>query len=80
MSRFLKLTNHVLNTRDIHKIVIHPNKYLIHFVSKKITGYCFAFLGNGIGNISSHTWEIEVCKTNHSTDYEKVTKWIENEP
>lgn len=35
MSKFLKLTNFILNTNDIHRIVIHPNKYLIHIVSRK---------------------------------------------
>ncbi len=35
MSKFLKLTNFVLNTNDIHKIIIQPNKYCIHIASKK---------------------------------------------
>lgn len=29
MSRFLRLTNFLLNTNDIHQIVIQPNKYYI---------------------------------------------------
>jgi hypothetical protein len=37
MSKFIKLTNFLLNTNDIHKIVIQPNKYYI--VDKKID--CF---------------------------------------
>jgi len=35
MSKFIKLTNILFNTNDIHKIVIQPNKYLIHIVGKK---------------------------------------------
>jgi len=73
MSRFIKLTNFLLNTNDIHKIVIQPNKYYIHIVSKKIEGFNWGF---GISNISSFTSEIEVCETKHSIDYKIVSDWI----
>ena len=76
MSKFLKLTNFLLNTNDIHKIVIKPNKYLFHIVSKKMDGFNWGIGGFGIGNISSYTYEFEVCETNHSTDYKIVTDWI----
>jgi hypothetical protein len=39
MSKFLKLTNILFNTNDIHKIVIIPNKYYIHIVNKQIRGF-----------------------------------------
>lgn len=81
MSKFLKLTNFLLNTNDIHKIVIHPNKYYIHIVSKEIDGFN---LGGGFGvgnisfgNISSYTCKIEVCETNNSNDYKIVSDWID---
>jgi hypothetical protein len=77
MSKFLKLTNFLLNTNDIHKIVIQPNKYYIHIVGKKIDGFTWGVGGFGLGNISSYTSEIEVCKTNHSIDYKIVTDWID---
>ena len=77
MSKFLKLTNYLLNTNDIHRIVIHPNKYCIHIVNKKMDGIYWGIGGFGIGNISSYTSEIEVCKTNHSIDYKIVTDWID---
>ena len=73
MSRFIKLTNFLLNTNDIHKIVIQPNKYYIHIVSKKIEGFNWGF---GIGSISSFTSEIEVCETKNSIDYKIVSNWI----
>ena len=76
MLKFLKLTNFLLNTNDIHKIVIKPNKYHIHIVSKKIDGFNWGIYGFGIGHISSYTSEIEICKKNHSTDYKIVTNWI----
>lgn len=77
MSKFIKLTYHLFNTNDIHKIVIHPNKYIIHIVSKKIDGNSWSIGGFGIGYISSHTYEIEVCEKKHSTDYKLVTAWID---
>ena len=76
MSKFIKLTNFLLNTHDIHQIVIQPNKYYIHIASKKINGFNWAIYGFGLGNISSYTSEIEVCETKHSTDYKIVSDWI----
>jgi hypothetical protein len=76
MSRFLKLTNFIFNANDIHKIVIHPDKYCIHIVNKKMEGYAFGFLSVGIGTIQSDSSKIDVCKTAHSTDYNLVTDWI----
>jgi hypothetical protein len=31
----------------------------------------------GLGHISSHTSEIEVCETTHSSDYKIVSDWID---
>jgi hypothetical protein len=80
MSKFLRLTNFLFNTNDIHKIVIKPNKYYIHIVSKNIYGFYWGIGYFGLGNISSCTSEIEVCETNHSTDYKIVTDWIQTNP
>ena len=77
MSKFLKLTNFLINTNDIHKIVIQPNKYCIHIVSKKLDGFNWGIGGFGIGYIYSYTSEVEVCETKHSTDYKIVTDWID---
>jgi len=55
MSKFLKLTSFLLNVNDIHKIVIHPNKYYIHIVSKKINGSNVNIYHFGMGTISSYT-------------------------
>ena len=76
MWKFIKLTNFLLNANDIHKIVIQPNKYYIHIVSKKMDGFSWGIGGFSLGNISSYTSEIEVCETKHSTDYKIVTDWI----
>jgi len=76
MSRFLKLTNIMVNTNDIHKIMISPNKYIIHIAGKKIDGFNWSIGGIGIGTISSYNSEIEVCETKHSVDYKIVSEWI----
>ena len=77
MSKFIKLTNFILNTHDIHRIVIHPNKYCIHIVSKKMDGFFWGLWGFSLGNISSNPYEIEICETNHSIDYKIVSDWID---
>ncbi len=72
MSRFMKLTNILINTNDIYKIIIQPNKYHIYICSKEFIGFNFI----GIGYISSNSSEIEVCEIKHSIDYKIVSDWI----
>jgi hypothetical protein len=76
MSKFLKLTNFILNANNICKISIFPNKYVIHLAYKKVDGFLWIIGGFGLGNISSCPQEIEVCEINHGTDYKIVTEWI----
>jgi hypothetical protein len=76
MSKFIRLTNFLFNTNDIHKIIISPNKYYIHIVNKQIRGFNVTFGGFGSGYIYSHTDIIEVCKDEHNTDYNIVSNWI----
>jgi hypothetical protein len=66
-----------LNTSDIHKIVINPNKYDIHVVTRQITGNSWNISAFGLGNIYSNNYEIEICKTNDPTDYKIITDWID---
>jgi hypothetical protein len=76
MTKFLKITHYLLNTNDIHKIVISHNKYIIHIVNKQIGGYNWNVWGIGFGNISSYTSEIEICKNKHSIDYKIISDWL----
>lgn len=76
MSKFIRLTNFLINTNNIHSILIQPNKYVIQIVSKNINGINVGIFGFSIGNISSVTSEIEVCEKKHSTDYKIVTDFI----
>ena len=78
MFRIIKYIHYfLLNTNDIHKIVIQPNKYCIHIVNKTINGFSWGVNGFGSGYISSHTYEINVCETENSTDYKIVSDWID---
>lgn len=78
MSKFMKLTNLIINTNYIHSIVIKPNKYCIYAMSNKIDGLKWSVAGCGIGTITSYNYEIEICETEHSKDYKIVSDWIDN--
>jgi hypothetical protein len=78
MSKFIKLTNLIININCIQSIVIKPNKYYILIASNKFDGSKGSFSGFGFGTISSHNSEIEVCETQHSIDYKIVSDWINN--
>ena len=79
MSKFIKFKDALLNTNDIHKILIHPNKYDIFITGKKFNGFIGLFAGFGFGKVTSYYDIIEVCEFNDSIDYELVSKWIKGE-
>jgi len=78
MSKFIKLTNCIVNVNYIQSIVIKPNKYYINLASNKFDGSNWNVVGFGMGTISSYHYEIEVCETKHSSDYKRVSRWIDN--
>ena len=78
MSKFIKLTNFIININYIQSIVIKPNKYYINIVSNTFDGSKWSIAGFGMGTISSYNSEIEVCETKHSSDYKKISDWIDN--
>ena len=77
MSRFLKLTNIIINKNVIQHIHINKDKdkIIIYLMTNKSDG--FMMFGGGLFH-SSNT-EFEVCKTENLSDYKKVTDWIDNE-
>jgi hypothetical protein len=79
MARFLKLTNFLLNTNDIHKVAISPGKYFIHIIGKTFSGNSWKVGIIGFGVISTDNQVIEVCETAHSTDYKIVSEWISHQ-
>jgi predicted metalloprotease len=75
MSRFLKLTNIIINKNFIQHIHINKDNFIIHMMSNKMSGsYIF-----GRKDYHSCYTEVLVCKTEHSNDYKTVTDWIDNE-
>jgi hypothetical protein len=74
--KFLKLTNIILNVRNINKISIKPNKYYINY-NNNINGGGFMFCFTGSMNINSGE-ELEICKTENPNDYITITKLIES--
>ena len=76
MTKFLKLTNMILNPRNISQIVINPGKYFIHFMDKPVDGFMWVISGFGIGNITSVYSVLEVCSEKHKTDYDTLSEWI----
>jgi hypothetical protein len=79
MSRFLKLTNFLLNTNDILQIVINPNKYYIHMRASEFSGNMWQVGIFGVGAISTDRHVIAVCETAQSTDYKIVSEWISSQ-
>jgi hypothetical protein len=75
MSRFLKLTNIIINKNLIQRIDINKDKFIIHLMMNKMDGL---FLFGG-GVYESYNTELEVCKIKHLSDYKIVTDWIDNE-
>jgi len=72
MSRFIKLTNIIINTTNIATIKIHPTKYTIFMRNNHIDG-CFMF---GSGFVDSQESKVEVCKDAHPKDYQILEKWV----
>ena len=77
MLRFLKFSFTIINLSHIKHIDIQPNKYYIHIVSNKFDGSNWSSPVFGFGTVSSHNSEIEVCENEHSSDYKKISDWID---
>lgn len=72
MSRFIKLSNIVLNVAHINKIDIGKNKYYINLLNNSPSGfYIFMF-----GVISSEYSNYIVCANKNPSDYKVVTEWL----
>ena len=73
MTRFLKLTQLVINTSKIGTIEKKQNKYYVHMLEgTSLSG--FLFFGSGI--FESKYCTIEICKQQHSIDYKIMEDWI----
>lgn len=75
--RFLKLTNYVINIRNISYIEKEINQYnIVLNRAPFIDGFLFA----GSGGISSKSKYIIVNNDGKTNDYEIVKQWIEKTP
>jgi hypothetical protein len=77
MTKFIKLTNLIINTKYIQSIVIKPNKYYINVLSNKFDGSNWNSPIYGMCTISSYNSEIEVYETENSRDYKIISDWID---
>ncbi len=72
MSRFLKLSDFIINTKNINYIQSKPNQYIINMALNNINGSMIF----GFGTINSSQYAITVINDNINNDYDIVTKWI----
>lgn len=72
MSRFLKLSDFIINIKNINYIQSKPNQYIINMASNNINGSMIF----GFGTINSSQYAITVINDNINNDYDIVTKWI----
>ncbi len=72
MSRFLRLTNFLINVNQIRKIDIKPNEYKIHLIPSQISGFTLV----GSGTFQSAAEMYTVSEKENETDYKIVSDWI----
>jgi len=72
MSRFIKLSNLIVNTSKIVKIETYADSHYMYMVNTRIEGF-FLFSS---GFIDSEDHIIKICKNKHPIDYEIVKEWI----
>jgi hypothetical protein len=78
MSRFIKLSNRIVNTAFITRVDIIKDKpaYELVMATHHING--FSLFGTGI--ISSEDYRIVACKEKHPESYKAIDDWINNMP
>lgn len=74
MSRFIKLTNMVINTSKIIKINTYTDGYIVHTSDINFSGLSLF----SVGMLSSTDSTIRVLKTESPADYQVITDWIAN--
>lgn len=72
MTRFIKLTNIVVNTAEIISIKTYQNKYCLHMTNNILNGW----LVYGSGLFRANDNVIEICKNENPRDYQIMEKWI----
>ena len=75
MSRFLRLTNTLVNVNQIRFIDINPDEYKIKLISSNFRGVILF----GSGNIESDNTRITITKKENLEDYTIVSDWLLSE-
>ena len=73
-SRFLRLTNFLVNVNQIRRIEIHPGAYKIHLIPSQLGG--ITLVGSGFFQSSAETYT--VSEKDNINDYKLVSEWIQN--
>ena len=73
-SRFLRLTNFLVNVNQIRRIEIHPGAYKIHLIHDDLKGVTFM----GTGYFTSQTESYTATEKDNINDYKLVSEWIQN--
>ena len=77
MSRFIKLTNIVINSCKIIFIENTGTTYYVKTHGPNLQ-YGFSIFGFGFINTSTSYNFIEICKNKHPIDYQIMEKWVNN--
>jgi len=73
MSRFLKLSNCIINTAHIAQINITPNYYNIYYNHVRHNGFMIFYAGW----INNQIGQLEIGAATNPDDYKIVSEWIE---
>jgi len=74
-SRFIRLTNFLVNVNQIRRIEIHPGAYKIQLMPNEIKGLTFM----GTGYFTSETESYTATEKDHILDYKIITEWLEKD-
>ena len=75
MSKFLKLTNYLINTRYITMICMYKGEYHIK-IGKSVSSSIQGFTILGSGTILRDNTNIIIKEKEHPENYKIVTDWI----
>lgn len=73
MSRFIRLTNLIINTHNITTIKHNNSKYIISLKRQYIDGFTLF----GCGGIHTNYDKYVFCKEKEETDYIAIHNWID---
>lgn len=79
MTKFIKLSNKLINTSFINTISIFPKKYLLNINENNISGFGYVLAGTGFFNWNNnYNSTIQICAETNPDDYKIIDEWIKN--